>query len=53
VGSYLWNDDARAHLSWSIDVLTMRDERISEITSCIGAEHFAVFGLPAAFPLST
>jgi RNA polymerase sigma-70 factor (ECF subfamily) len=53
VGSYLWNDDARAHLSWSIDVLTVRDERISEITSFIGAEHFALFGLPAAFPLRT
>ncbi|WP_433299659.1 sigma-70 family RNA polymerase sigma factor [Pseudonocardia sp. CA-142604] len=53
VGSYLWNDDARAHLSWSIDVLTIRDERISEITSFIGAEHFAPLGLPAAFPVST
>ncbi|GAA1216888.1 sigma-70 family RNA polymerase sigma factor [Pseudonocardia alaniniphila] len=52
VGSYLWNDDARAHLSWSIDVLTMRDERISEITSFIGAEHFAPLGLPAAFTVS-
>jgi RNA polymerase sigma-70 factor, ECF subfamily len=53
VGSYLWNDDARAHLSWSIDVLTMRDGRISEITSFIGVEHFAPLGLPARFPLST
>ncbi|MEN3267881.1 hypothetical protein [Pseudonocardia sp.] len=24
VGSYLWNDDARAHLGWSVDVLTLR-----------------------------
>jgi RNA polymerase sigma-70 factor, ECF subfamily len=31
-------------------VLTVRDERISEITSFIGAEHFALFGLPTAFP---
>ena len=53
VGSYLWNDDARAHLSWSIDVLTVRDERICEITSFIGAEHFTLFGLPAAFPVRT
>ncbi|GAA3102203.1 sigma-70 family RNA polymerase sigma factor [Pseudonocardia yunnanensis] len=53
VGSYLWKDDARAHVSWSIDVLTMRDERISAITSFIGAEHFAPLGLPARFPLST
>ena len=50
VSSYLWNDDARAHLSSSIEVLTMRDERICEITSFIGAEHFALLGLPAAFP---
>jgi RNA polymerase sigma-70 factor (ECF subfamily) len=50
VASYLWNDDAEAHLCWSIDVLTMRGQRISEITSFIGAEHFALLGLPAAFP---
>jgi RNA polymerase sigma-70 factor, ECF subfamily len=53
VGSYLWNDDARTHLSWSIDVLTIHGERISEITSFIGAEHFAPLGLPAVFPAST
>jgi RNA polymerase sigma-70 factor (ECF subfamily) len=42
VGQYL---DGRA---WAITVLTVRDDRIAEITSFLGAEHFAPFGLPAA-----
>jgi RNA polymerase sigma-70 factor (ECF subfamily) len=46
VGCFLWNDDAGAHVGWSINVLTLRDERIAEITSFVGLEHFAVFGLP-------
>jgi RNA polymerase sigma-70 factor (ECF subfamily) len=46
VGCYLWNDDAGAHLSWSINVLTLRGEHIAEITSFIGPDHFAPFGLP-------
>ena len=50
VGCYLWNDDAGAHLAWSINVLTLRGERIAEITSFIGPEHFAPFGLPASLP---
>ncbi len=50
VGCYLWNDDAGAHLSWSINVLTLRGERIAEITSFIGPDHFAPFGLPASLP---
>jgi RNA polymerase sigma-70 factor (ECF subfamily) len=50
VGSYLWNDDAGVHLGWSINVLTLRDERIAEITTFIGADHIARFGLPASLP---
>jgi RNA polymerase sigma-70 factor, ECF subfamily len=46
VAGYLWDDTAGTHLSWSIDVLTLRDDRISEITSFVGREHFAPFGLP-------
>ena len=38
---YLWDDDAGAHLAWSITVLTLRGERIAEITSFLGPEHFA------------
>jgi RNA polymerase sigma-70 factor (ECF subfamily) len=50
VGSFLWSDDAGAHVGWSIHVLTLRGERISDLTSFIGAEHLARFGLPASVP---
>ena len=50
VGCYLWNDDARAHLAWSINVLTLRGEHIAEITSFLGPDHFTLFGLPASLP---
>lgn len=50
VGLYLWDDEAGAHLSWSITVLTLRGERISEVTTFIGREQFATFGLPASLP---
>lgn len=50
VGFYLRNDDAGPHLSWSITMLTLRGEHIAEITSFIGPEHFALFGLPASLP---
>ena len=46
VGAYLWNDDAAAHVGWSINVLTLRGERIADVTSFIGTHHFASFGLP-------
>jgi RNA polymerase sigma-70 factor (ECF subfamily) len=49
-GLYLWDDDARAHLSWSITVLTLRGEQIAEITSFLGPDNFAPFGLPASLP---
>ena len=50
VGFYLWNDDAGAYLRWSINVLTPRGEHIAEITSFIGPNHFAPFGLPVSLP---
>jgi RNA polymerase sigma-70 factor (ECF subfamily) len=50
VGLYLWNDDANAHLGWSITVLTLRGERIAEISTFIGREHVAAFGLPTSLP---
>ncbi|MGI8722468.1 MAG: sigma-70 family RNA polymerase sigma factor [Geodermatophilaceae bacterium] len=46
VGGYLWNEDAGTHLGWSINVLTLRGERIAEVTTFIGPEHIARFGLP-------
>ncbi|HSK58850.1 MAG TPA: sigma-70 family RNA polymerase sigma factor [Actinomycetospora sp.] len=38
------------HTAWSIDVLTLRGDRIAAVTSFIGAEHHARFGLPASLP---
>jgi RNA polymerase sigma-70 factor (ECF subfamily) len=43
-------DDADAHVGWSINVLTLRGQRIAEITSFVGREHFAAFGLPTSLP---
>jgi RNA polymerase sigma-70 factor, ECF subfamily len=50
VGGYLWNATAGAHVGWSINVLTLRGERIAEITSFIGPDHFTLLGLPASLP---
>lgn len=53
VASYLRPPDAPAdapHRPWSIDVLTLRGDRIAAVTSFIGAEHHARFGLPTQLP---
>jgi RNA polymerase sigma-70 factor (ECF subfamily) len=36
--------------AWAITVLTLRDERIAELTSFLDAGSFAAFGLPVAVP---
>ncbi|MEJ3652183.1 sigma-70 family RNA polymerase sigma factor [Actinomycetes bacterium KLBMP 9759] len=43
---YLRKDEAGPFLRHGIDVLTIRDDRIVEVTSFIGSEHFDAFGLP-------
>lgn len=48
--SYLPPPGADVFGAWSIDVLTVCDDRIAAITSFIGAEHFAAFGLPEVYP---
>jgi RNA polymerase sigma-70 factor (ECF subfamily) len=48
LGCYLWNDAAGAYLAWSVNVFTLREAYICEITSFIGPEHFTAVGLPAA-----
>jgi RNA polymerase sigma-70 factor (ECF subfamily) len=48
LASYLWKAEAGAHVGWSINVIALRGERIAEITSFIGLEHFAAFGLPGS-----
>ena len=50
VACYLWDDAAGAHCGWSIDVLTIDDDRIVEITAFIDPGHFPRFGLPATLP---
>jgi RNA polymerase sigma-70 factor (ECF subfamily) len=50
VASYLRGGDAEVYSAWSINVLTLRDDRIAEITSFIGTDNFALFGLPAKLP---
>ncbi len=50
VAFYVGNDDAGPHVAWSITVLTLRGEHIAEITSFLGPDHFAPFGLPTSLP---
>jgi RNA polymerase sigma-70 factor (ECF subfamily) len=50
VASYLRTGDSGERLAWSINVLALRGDRIAEITSFIGAEHFPPFGLPISLP---
>ena len=40
------------HHAWSIDVLTLRGDRVAELTAFIGAEHFEAFGLPLTHALT-
>jgi RNA polymerase sigma-70 factor (ECF subfamily) len=50
VASYLRGPGTARYLRWSVSVLTLRDDRISEITSFVGDEHFDPFGLPVSLP---
>ena len=50
VASYLRSADNGPFLAWSIDVLTVRDDRIAELTAFIGVEHFTLLGLPDSLP---
>ena len=50
VAFYLRSDEAAGYLAWSVTVLTLRGDRIAEITSFIGPGHFATFGLPPSLP---
>ncbi|WP_424186018.1 sigma-70 family RNA polymerase sigma factor [Actinokineospora sp. G85] len=47
VAAYLRAQEGQAVFTpWSINVLTLRGDRIAEVTSFVGAHHFAAFGLP-------
>ncbi len=49
VASYLCSDGGDVFGAWSIDVFTVRDDRVCAITSFIGVTHFAAFGLPEVY----
>ncbi|MET9267282.1 sigma-70 family RNA polymerase sigma factor [Amycolatopsis sp. NPDC004079] len=48
VAFYLGGSATAAHEAWSITVLTLRGDRIRDLTSFLGAEHFPALGLPAS-----
>ena len=48
-GTYLWDDAAGRYVPGGLDVLTIRDRRITEIVAFLTAD-FARFGLPASRP---
>jgi RNA polymerase sigma-70 factor (ECF subfamily) len=50
VGCYMWDADAGAYAAQVIDVLTLREDRISAITAFIDGSLFARFGLPPVYP---
>ena len=50
VACYLRPGTTGEHLPWAVNVLTLREDRIAEVTAFIGTEHFALFGLPASLP---
>ncbi|WP_409462774.1 sigma-70 family RNA polymerase sigma factor [Amycolatopsis sp. GA6-003] len=48
VAFYLGGSATVPHEAWSITVLTLREDRICDLTSFLGAEYFPAFGLPAS-----
>lgn len=50
IACYLGESADAVHHAWSITVLRLRDGKVAELTSFLGAEHFAPFGLPASLP---
>ncbi|MGY6650564.1 sigma-70 family RNA polymerase sigma factor [Amycolatopsis sp. TRM77291] len=48
VACYLGESADAVHRAWSISVLSLREDRIREITSFLDADLFARFGLPPA-----
>jgi RNA polymerase sigma-70 factor (ECF subfamily) len=50
LASYLRDPSTGAYACWSIDVLTLRGDRIAALTAFIGPEHFTLFGLPDSLP---
>jgi RNA polymerase sigma-70 factor, ECF subfamily len=50
VGCYIWDAERSDFGARVIDVLTVRGDRIAEVTAFIGGERFPRFGLPERLP---
>jgi RNA polymerase sigma-70 factor (ECF subfamily) len=50
VGCYMWDAERGGFGAGVIDVLTVRGDRIAEVTAFIGGERFPRFGLPERLP---
>ncbi|WP_239676862.1 sigma-70 family RNA polymerase sigma factor [Natronosporangium hydrolyticum] len=50
VGCYRRTDPGGDYQAWSVNVLRFRGDRIAEVVSFIGAEHFTLLGLPTSRP---
>jgi RNA polymerase sigma-70 factor, ECF subfamily len=50
VGCYIWNAGRGDYGAGVIDVLTLRGDRIADVTGFIGGERFPRFGLPDRLP---
>ena len=50
VGCYWRVETAGAYVAYALNVLDLREDRISSIVSFIGGERFAAFGLPPELP---
>jgi RNA polymerase sigma-70 factor, ECF subfamily len=49
-GGYIWNDEARAFVAHSVEVLTLRGALIEEVTAFLSPDAARHFGLPDAIP---
>ncbi len=50
VGCYIWDAERGDFEAGVIDVLTLRGDRIAEVTAFLGGERFPRFGLPERLP---
>ena len=50
VGCYIWDGERGDFEAGVIDVLTLRGDRIAEVTAFLGGERFPRFGLPERLP---
>ena len=50
VGCYMWEEDAGAYRYFCVDVLTLRGDKIADVTAFIDPEGYERFGLPAEVP---